>query len=67
MYDVSQTAGEPVKDVFADSTAVDRCDTVAAAIKGAAKGFEFKTHEKTDDESHGVLDTLNKTIDFFTC
>lgn len=62
VYDVSQTAGEPVKDVFADSTAVDRCDTVAAAIKGAAKGFEFKTHEKTEDESHGILDTLNKTI-----
>ena len=62
VYDVSQTAGEPVKDVFAGSTAVDRCDTVAAAIKGAAKGFEFKTHEKTEDESHGILDTLNKTI-----
>ena len=62
VYDVSQTAGEPVKDVFADSTAVDRYDTVAAAIKGAAKGFEFKTHEKTEDESHGILDTLNKTI-----
>lgn len=62
VYDVSQTAGEPVKDLFADSTAVDRYDTVAAAIKGAAKGFEFKTHEKTEDESHGILDTLNKTI-----
>ncbi len=46
VYDVSQTAGEPVKDVFADSTAVDRYDTVAVAITGAAKGFEFKTHEK---------------------
>ena len=62
VYDVSQTAGEPVKDVFADNAAVDRCDTVATAIKGAAKGFEFKTHEKTEDESHGILDTLNKTI-----
>lgn len=62
VYDVSQTAGEPVKDVFADSTVIDRYDTVAAAIKGAAKGFEFKTHEKTEDESHGILDTLNKTI-----
>ena len=52
----------PTVTVGSTKTAVDRCDTVAAAIKGAAKGFEFKTHEKTEDESHGILDTLNKTI-----
>lgn len=62
VYDVSQTAGEPVKDVFSDSTALDRYDTITAAIKSTAKGFDFTTHEETEDESHGILDTLNKTI-----
>ena len=62
VYDVSQTDGEPLKDVLAENAVIDRCDIVVAAIKGTAKDFEFKTHEKTEDESHGILDTLNKTI-----
>ena len=62
VYDISQTDGEPLKDVLAEGAVIDRCDTVVAAIKGTAKDFEFKMHEKAEDESHGILDTLNKTI-----
>ena len=62
VYDVSQTAGEPLKDVLEGSTALDRYDTVAAALKGAARGFDFTTHAESEDASHGLLDTLNKTI-----
>ena len=62
VYDVSQTDGEPVKEIFKDNSALDRYDAVTAAIKSTAKGFEFKTHEENEDESHGILDTLNKTI-----
>lgn len=62
VYDVSQTAGEPVKEIFKDNSALDRYDTVTAAIQSTAKGFDFTTHAENEDESHGILDTLNKTI-----
>lgn len=63
VFDISQTDGESVKDVFADEKAAyDRYDVVTEALKGSVKGFEFKTHEPAEDESYGVLDTLNKTI-----
>ena len=27
-----------------------------------AKGYEFKTHDESEDKSHAILDTLNKSI-----
>lgn len=63
VYDVSQTKGEPLNDIFADGTATDKYyDTVKGALMESLKGYEFKTHEPSEDESYGVLDTLNKTI-----
>lgn len=63
VYDIAQTDGEPVKEVFADEgTALEHYDVVKAALEGSVKGFEFKTHEPAEDESYGVLDTLNNTI-----
>lgn len=63
VYDITQTDGEPVKEIFADeNTALEHYDVVKTALQGSVKGFEFKTHEASEDESYGVLDTLNKTI-----
>lgn len=63
VYDIAQTDGEPVKEVFADEdTALEHYDVVKAALEGSVKGFAFKTHELAEDESYGVLDTLNNTI-----
>lgn len=63
VYDITQTDGEPVKEIFADeNTALKHFDVIKTALEGSVKGFEFKTHEPAEDESYGVLDTLNKTI-----
>ena len=62
VYDVTQTEGEPLKEIFKDNTALERFETVANAIQDTAKDFEFTSHTKETDESHGILDTLNKTI-----
>lgn len=63
VYDVSQTKGEPVKDIFAEEGAIDKYyDTVKNGLMESLKGYEFKTHETNEDASYGVLDTLNKTI-----
>ncbi len=63
VYDISQTKGEPITDIFAENNAADKYyDTLKAALMESLKGYEFKTHEASEDESYGVLDTLNKTI-----
>lgn len=62
VYDVSQTDGEPVKDIFADGVTDEYYDLVRTALQNTAKGYEFKTHEESEDKSHAILDTLNKTI-----
>lgn len=63
VYDAAQTDGEePIKDVFAGKATEEYYDTIREAIQQSAKGYEFKTHEESEDKSHAVLDTLNKTI-----
>lgn len=63
VYDATQTDGEePVKDVFAGKATEEHYDVIREAIQNSAKGYEFKTHDESEDKSHAVLDTLNKTI-----
>ena len=60
VYDVMQTDGdEPLKDILA---AGEHYDLIRSVLQDAAKGYEFTTHDESEDKSHAVLDTLNKTI-----
>lgn len=63
VYDIAQTCGdEPVKDIFEGNAVDEHYETIRTALQESAKGYEFKTHEKGEDDSHAILDTLNKTI-----
>lgn len=62
VYDVTQTDGEPLKDNLSGEAVNEHYDTIRTALQETAKGYEFKTHDESEDKSHAVLDTLNKTI-----
>lgn len=63
VYDVAQTSGdEPVNDIFEGSAVDEHYETIRTALQESAKGYEFKTHAESEDKSHAILDTLNKTI-----
>lgn len=62
VYDVAQTDGEPVKDNLSGDAAKEHYDIIRDALQSTAKGYEFTTHDESEDKSHAILDTLNKTI-----
>lgn len=63
VYDAAQTDGdEPLKDVLATGATDEHYDLIRSALQETAKGYEFKTHDESEDKSHAILDTLNKTI-----
>ena len=62
VYDVAQTDGEPVKDNLSGDAVKEHYDIIRDALQSTAKGYEFKTHDESEDKSHAILDTLNKTI-----
>ncbi len=62
VYDVAQTDGEPVKDNLSGDAAKEHYDLIRDALQSTAKGYEFNTHDDSEDKSHAILDTLNKTI-----
>lgn len=62
VYDVAQTDGEPVKDNLSGDAVNEHYDLIRSALQETAKGYEFKTHDESEDKSHAILDTLNKSI-----
>ncbi len=62
VYDVTQTDGEPVKDNLSGDAVNEHYDLIRSALQETAKGYEFKTHDESEDKSHAILDTLNKSI-----
>lgn len=62
VYDITQTDGEPVKENLSGEAVNEHYDIIRTALQNTAKGYEFKTHAESEDKSHAVLDTLNKTI-----
>lgn len=62
VYDVAQTDGEPIKDNLSGDAAKEHYDVIRSALQDTANGYEFTTHDESEDKSHAILDTLNKTI-----
>lgn len=62
VFDVSQTDGEPLKDILDADLAVDKYNIVTTALKSSVKGFEFGTSNDLDENTDALLDTNAKTI-----
>lgn len=63
VYDIAQTGGdEPIKDIFEGNAVDEHYEIIRTALQESAKGYKFKTHDESEDKSHAILDTLNKTI-----